>query len=688
MVRYLFASSGLGRFLIRRSSISSAAKGGTLSSYCWVMMIIHFLQTRVPAVLPCLHKMYEGEPQISAEGVDTAFFTDIELKNRNFGANNMETLGGLFFRFFRRFAIEFDYETTVVSVRTGEFLRKSDKGWDVEMARHNNFLAVEEPFNPTRNLANSADFYSVVGLREEFRRAFNILLTGGTLEAVNGRYIFPGDSPQPNDTDMQLHLQLAGSLFPGKGYRNPPTPKKPVPAGIVTNGTSSNAPAPAAAVSAPASPTAQVWVPPSPVKMPQSPAKKADFTSNPSTATLEPGSENHSRSSSVPGMEFAVGKDGVPFVVQANPYHHIKYRFGPPTDFQGPYMLGPDFAVMGQTPYEMAAYYQSAAAYGSSAARRHSSVDRMSRTSNAQMSKALRAQAMSETSSPKWRAGEANGTRSASGNDSGSKRGPATASEASDAGSSPPPSSSLMGASIGSLADVIEIVLPPAATRRASEEPSTSPSIDSASSDTSSVSSILDSNVASSLFSRTPSPPPEKPIVAVDVPRIPIPPADTQPQKQKKKTLLWSNSGVKASTDMVMGAEDLFAPKKPEKEKGLRSDGKDRGGREKRKVSGSSSTSNGRAASSSTSNGKPATNGTSGSKTTSSTAAEREKDSTRPKQKSATFGGGSSASNNSFASLDSKTSQPARDSGPGKEPVVRAMSWASVVATKTSSGKD
>ncbi|KAI9023404.1 hypothetical protein DFJ74DRAFT_606001, partial [Hyaloraphidium curvatum] len=160
----------------KRRQLNDAAKGGTLSSYCWVMMIIHFLQTRNPPLLPCLHALYDGPPELSPEGVDTAFYTDIEeLQLSGFSLRNGESLGGLLFRFFRRFAIEFDYETMVVSVRTGELLRKSEKGWDVDMARHNNFLAVEEPFDPRRNLANSADFYSVVGLRGEFRRAFEVL---------------------------------------------------------------------------------------------------------------------------------------------------------------------------------------------------------------------------------------------------------------------------------------------------------------------------------------------------------------------------------------------------------------------------------------------------------------------------------------------------------------------------------
>lgn len=640
--------------------------------------------------------MYDGPPDMSSGEVDTAFYTDIDgLKARKFGANNTESLGGLFFRFFRRFAIEFDYETMVVSVRKGEFLRKSEKGWDVDMARHNNFLAVEEPFIPSRNLANSADFYSVVGLRGEFRRAFDLLLhPEGTLDAVNARYVFPGDSAQASDMDM--HGQFAGSLFPGKGYRNTPqTPKKQPSSSSSSTSTLSSGTVQTAATNG---------TPGTPSKGSPNPASTTTTTNG--SASLEPAAaagDHHSRSSSLPGMEFAVGKDGVPVVVQATTYHHVNYRFGPVREYYVPfYPLAPDFNSMPQLPFfELAAYYQ-AVPYvdrqnknlappdsGGGASRRHSSVDRMGRNVNSHMSKALRAQAMSETASPQWRAGtvaESNGARS----------------EASEAGSSPPPSDA-MGASVSSIGDVVEIVLPPAATRRASNDPSISDvSLDSSS-------SSRDSN---SVVSRTPSPPPEKPTTkttAADVVRIsPTVNAQTSAsnsnnlnskKQQQKKTLLWSNSSVKASSDMVMGADDLFTPAKPApaategtaiKEKGNEKD------KEKRRTSASSATAtNGKAA------GKlngtstaAAVNGTAGSSkpaawtttssssiTSSSSSADKEKDKdSRPKQKSATF---NAASSNSFASLESKSP---KEPSPGHEPVVRAMSWAAVVGTKGTNG--
>lgn len=38
---------------------------GTLSSYCYVLMCIHFLQRREPPILPCLHTVGEKEDYFS-----------------------------------------------------------------------------------------------------------------------------------------------------------------------------------------------------------------------------------------------------------------------------------------------------------------------------------------------------------------------------------------------------------------------------------------------------------------------------------------------------------------------------------------------------------------------------------------------------------------------------------------------
>lgn len=161
------------------------ALGGTLSSYTWICMILNFLQTRNPPVLPCLHR----KPHlrlVDAAGKPSAFADDLKAL-RGFGEMNKETLGELLFHFFRRYAHEVDYERYVISVREGRLISKEAKKWHL---MQNNRLCVEEPFNTERNLGNTADDISFRGVHLELRRAFD-LLSEAKLDECCDQYAFP-----------------------------------------------------------------------------------------------------------------------------------------------------------------------------------------------------------------------------------------------------------------------------------------------------------------------------------------------------------------------------------------------------------------------------------------------------------------------------------------------------------------
>src|SRR5688500_19875111 len=83
-------------------------------------------------------------------------------------------------------AYEFDYDKYVISLRQGKYLTKTEKGWDT--CRGWKMLCVEEPFNTARNLGNSADDISVNGLKQEFRRAYDILCESADLESLCEEY--------------------------------------------------------------------------------------------------------------------------------------------------------------------------------------------------------------------------------------------------------------------------------------------------------------------------------------------------------------------------------------------------------------------------------------------------------------------------------------------------------------------
>ena len=165
-------------------------------------MILNFLQTRNPPILPSLHKKSHGRKQSADKKV--AGFNDNVEKLRDFGASNKESIGELLFNFFRRYAHDLDYEKDVVSVREGRLISKEAKTWHL---MQNNRLCVEEPFNTERNLGNTADDISFRGIHLELRRAFD-LIADARLEECLEQYEFPPieekfwEKPTPKPTPV------------------------------------------------------------------------------------------------------------------------------------------------------------------------------------------------------------------------------------------------------------------------------------------------------------------------------------------------------------------------------------------------------------------------------------------------------------------------------------------------------
>lgn len=154
-------------------------------------MIINFLQTRNPPILPPLHQRphWKLPPK---DGVESTFADDLDAL-RSFGQKNEESLGELLFSFFRFYGHEFDYDKLVISVRHGRHISKIEKKWHIA---NNNTLCVEEPFNTSRNLGNTADDTSFRGLHIELRRAFD-LVSVGKLDECCEQYEFPKEE-RPN----------------------------------------------------------------------------------------------------------------------------------------------------------------------------------------------------------------------------------------------------------------------------------------------------------------------------------------------------------------------------------------------------------------------------------------------------------------------------------------------------------
>jgi Cid1 family poly A polymerase len=157
-------------------------------------MIINFLQTRDPPILPALQQGPFLQPEFMS-GLNVAFDKNVSLY-RGYGLHNKDSLGLLLFQFFRYYGHEFDFETSVMSVRAGKVITKLEKSWHF---LQDNRLCVEEPFNTSRNLGNTADDTSVRGIHLELRRAFD-MLSEANLAKCCDEYVPPAnlvDAPRP-----------------------------------------------------------------------------------------------------------------------------------------------------------------------------------------------------------------------------------------------------------------------------------------------------------------------------------------------------------------------------------------------------------------------------------------------------------------------------------------------------------
>ncbi|BBN19998.1 non-canonical poly(A) RNA polymerase PAPD5/7 [Marchantia polymorpha subsp. ruderalis] len=146
---------------------------GTLSSYAYVLMCIHFLQQRKPAILPCLQDM-RPTYRVTVGNIECAYYDQIETL-QSFGANNKETLGELLTSFFEYWAFRHDYTRAVISVRTGGYLSKDEKEWTRRIGNERHLICIEDPLEVAHDLGRVVDRHSIRVLRDEFHRAAKIL---------------------------------------------------------------------------------------------------------------------------------------------------------------------------------------------------------------------------------------------------------------------------------------------------------------------------------------------------------------------------------------------------------------------------------------------------------------------------------------------------------------------------------
>lgn len=193
--------------------LNDAGIGGTISSYTWICLIINFLQTRDPPILPALHSLpFREIDRATGQPSHSGFADDVD-KLRGFGDANKETIGQLLFYFFRLYGHEIDYEKEAISIRQGKRIPREEKGWHPGGGQKEgtNRLCVEEPFNIERNLGNSADDYAWRGLHLEIRRAFELLADDQQLDKACEQFEFPAEG-KPNPLLFQKPTSKKATL--------------------------------------------------------------------------------------------------------------------------------------------------------------------------------------------------------------------------------------------------------------------------------------------------------------------------------------------------------------------------------------------------------------------------------------------------------------------------------------------
>lgn len=189
----------------------NSAYNGTLSSYGWVLMVLHYLvNVAQPPVCPNLQHAIPTptdlaglerffKQQETVNGYNVRYWRNeqeiIQAAQSGRLSQNIQTIGSLLRGFFQYYASmshgyrgprlpQFVWKTEVLSLRTpGGIQTKQAKGWvsatNVRMGEKNvknrYLFAIEDPFEIDHNVARTVGHQGIVAIRDEFRRAWRIL---------------------------------------------------------------------------------------------------------------------------------------------------------------------------------------------------------------------------------------------------------------------------------------------------------------------------------------------------------------------------------------------------------------------------------------------------------------------------------------------------------------------------------
>ena len=236
---------------------------GTLSSYGFVLMVLHFLVNITdPPICPNLQlvpqAMEDKTPANEAvvDGQNVRFWRNEKMIRHYATTGQMtrdhnSTVGSLLRGFFQYFATGeravpagFSWAQDVLSLRTlGGLLSKKEKDWIAaktvtveskipgqrpQEIRQRYLFAIEDPFETDHNIARTVAHNGIVAIRDEFRRAHRIIQRAGNRlphedlfreaeakEDLNYRYF----GPRPRPENATEEVKRDGNVNSAKGVK-------------------------------------------------------------------------------------------------------------------------------------------------------------------------------------------------------------------------------------------------------------------------------------------------------------------------------------------------------------------------------------------------------------------------------------------------------------------------------------
>ncbi|GLG93566.1 Poly(A) RNA polymerase gld-2 homolog A [Gryllus bimaculatus] len=197
----------LGYVLKRFAKICNIcdASKGSLSSYAYILMMIHFLQQCNPPVLPVLQEICRpcSTEEYILENCDTYFFEDIDRLSYfwpEYGKNG-KSVGELWIEFLCYYTEIYNYKEYVISIRRKRPMSKFEKLWNSKS------MAIEDPFDVNHNLG--------IGLSPKMHQFI--------LKALrNGRSYFSNVSNLENLPDIKPLIKAADKYFEASKVKGSP----------------------------------------------------------------------------------------------------------------------------------------------------------------------------------------------------------------------------------------------------------------------------------------------------------------------------------------------------------------------------------------------------------------------------------------------------------------------------------